>query len=151
MRRYFLTKPPTNLGASSSLNVRNATSSFVSEFLSQRLLPPQKITTPKLKLILLYLKTLSNYVRKSLYTKAATYWGEALKEHRLTLRSKQWIQALIPLTASFALKDAPSGTGTFYQGNILGLKEQVLLKEGDVVNIGAATLIFHDGAQTDEV
>lgn len=52
---------------------------------------------------------------------------------------------------TFALKDAPSGTGTFYQGNILGLKEQVLLKDGDVVNIGAATLIFHDGQQTDEV
>ena len=44
----------------------------------------------------------------------------------------------------FSLRDAPSGTGTFYQGNILGLKEQVLLHEGDVVNIGAATLIFHE-------
>ncbi|MBR1594471.1 MAG: FHA domain-containing protein [Alloprevotella sp.] len=45
----------------------------------------------------------------------------------------------------FSLKDAPSGTGTFYQGNILGLKEQVLLHDGDVVNIGGATLIFHSG------
>ncbi|MBR1387120.1 MAG: FHA domain-containing protein [Alloprevotella sp.] len=44
--------------------------------------------------------------------------------------------------ARFYLADAPSNTGTFVQGELLGDREQKLLDDGAVINIGAATLIF---------
>ena len=40
------------------------------------------------------------------------------------------------------VQDGPSHTGTFVHHDILQPKEQVLLAEGDVVTIGATTLIF---------
>lgn len=44
---------------------------------------------------------------------------------------------------SYLLKDARSNTGTFYMDNILGTKEQISLKDGDIITIGATTMIFH--------
>lgn len=44
-------------------------------------------------------------------------------------------------TPVFTLRDAPSNTGTFLRDHLLGLKERVCLEDGDVVTIGATTLI----------
>ena len=45
----------------------------------------------------------------------------------------------------FTLRDAPSNTGTFIGDHLLRLKERVCLEDGDVVTIGATTLIFRQG------
>ena len=42
----------------------------------------------------------------------------------------------------FLLQDAPSNTGTFLQNQLLQPREQAIIKEGDIINIGAATLIL---------
>ncbi|WP_298951737.1 FHA domain-containing protein [uncultured Alloprevotella sp.] len=42
----------------------------------------------------------------------------------------------------FLLQDAPSNTGTFLQNQLLQLREQAHLQEGDIINIGAATMIL---------
>lgn len=41
----------------------------------------------------------------------------------------------------FILSDAPSGTGTFLGNDILSNRDKRILSEGDVISIGAATLI----------
>lgn len=46
----------------------------------------------------------------------------------------------------FLLRDAPSNTGTFCMDRILGSKEKVRLEDGDIITIGATTMIFHVGA-----
>lgn len=45
----------------------------------------------------------------------------------------------------FTLRDAPSNTGTFIGDHLLRLKERVTLEDGDIVTIGATTLIFRYG------
>jgi hypothetical protein len=40
------------------------------------------------------------------------------------------------------LRDAPSNTGTFLGSHLLGVKEQARLTTGDVITIGATTMIF---------
>ena len=40
----------------------------------------------------------------------------------------------------FLLQDAPSNTGTFLQNQLLQPREQAIIKEGDIINIGAATM-----------
>ena len=40
------------------------------------------------------------------------------------------------------LQDAPSNTGTFLQNQLLQPREQAIIKEGDIINIGAATMIL---------
>ena len=42
----------------------------------------------------------------------------------------------------FLLQDAPSNTGTFLQNQLLQPREQVIIEEGDIINIGAATMIL---------
>ena len=42
----------------------------------------------------------------------------------------------------FLLRDAPSNTGTFLQNQLLQPREQAIIKEGDIINIGAATMIL---------
>lgn len=42
----------------------------------------------------------------------------------------------------FALRDAPSNTGTFLGDYLLGVKERASLTDGDIITIGATTLIF---------
>jgi FHA domain. len=41
------------------------------------------------------------------------------------------------------LRDAPSLTGTFLMNEILQEKDQIQIKDGDIITIGATTLIFH--------
>lgn len=48
-------------------------------------------------------------------------------------------------TTKFVLRDAPSNTGTFLHNEILTNKDRVNLKDGDIITIGAATLIFQSG------
>lgn len=43
----------------------------------------------------------------------------------------------------FVLRDAPSGTGTFYQDRILRDNDRVYMEDGAIITIGAATLIFN--------
>lgn len=52
---------------------------------------------------------------------------------------------------SYLLTDAPSNTGTFVMDHILGNKESVSLKDGDIITIGATTMIFRtrDGIEQD--
>lgn len=41
------------------------------------------------------------------------------------------------------LRDAPSGTGTFYQDNILRDSDRTYMEDGAIVTIGATTMIFN--------
>lgn len=43
----------------------------------------------------------------------------------------------------FTLRDAPSNTGTFWHDHLLGAKESVILTDGDIITIGATTMIFN--------
>ena len=51
----------------------------------------------------------------------------------------------------YILRDAPSNTGTFLQNEILGDKEQAYIHEGDIITIGATTMIFRLGTENEEV
>lgn len=42
----------------------------------------------------------------------------------------------------YILRDAPSNTGTFYMNDILRDQDRVRLSEGDIITIGATTLIL---------
>ncbi|MCH5179010.1 MAG: FHA domain-containing protein [Prevotellaceae bacterium] len=43
----------------------------------------------------------------------------------------------------FVLRDAPSLTGTFYQGDILRDQDRIFLENEAVINIGGTTMIFN--------
>lgn len=43
---------------------------------------------------------------------------------------------------NFILRDAPSNTGTFYQDEILRDQDRINLEDGDIITIGATTMIF---------
>ena len=45
-------------------------------------------------------------------------------------------------TARFVLRDAPSNTGTFLQNEILGDHDRVNITDGDIITIGATTMIL---------
>lgn len=49
----------------------------------------------------------------------------------------------------YILRDAPSLTGTFYQGNILNNYDRINLRNESVINIGAATMIVRLNPQDD--
>ena len=49
---------------------------------------------------------------------------------------------------TITLRDAPSGTGTFLQGEILNDRERDTIENGSIINIGAATIILK--LQTDD-
>lgn len=53
----------------------------------------------------------------------------------------------------FVLRDGPSGTGTFFMNNILGLKERVTIEEGAIITIGATTMILrtHNEEEDEEI
>lgn len=51
--------------------------------------------------------------------------------------------------AIYTLRDAPSNTGTFYMNEILRNQDRIRLHEGDIITIGATTLILRE-ADTDE-
>ena len=50
----------------------------------------------------------------------------------------------------YVLRDAPSNTGTFLQNEILGDKEQAYIHEGDIITIGATTMIFRQNIEEEE-
>lgn len=50
----------------------------------------------------------------------------------------------------FTLRDAPSNTGTFLHNVILGDKEQATLTNGDVITIGATTMIVRTELEEEE-
>ncbi len=50
--------------------------------------------------------------------------------------------------ARFTLRDAPSNTGTFLHNEILGNRDRVIVNEGDIITIGATTMILR--TETDE-
>lgn len=50
-------------------------------------------------------------------------------------------------TARFILRDAPSGTGTFLHNEILGDKDRVFIYDGDIITIGATTMILREGRE----
>ncbi len=47
--------------------------------------------------------------------------------------------------AKFTLRDAPSNTGTFLHNELLGVKERVIISDGDIITIGATTMILREG------
>lgn len=49
----------------------------------------------------------------------------------------------------YILWDAPSNTGTFYMNDILGDNEKVSLSDGDIITIGATTLILRTAKKND--
>lgn len=51
---------------------------------------------------------------------------------------------------TFVLQDGPSGTGTFLMNEILAPKDRVSIAEGDIITIGATTMIFHEGNPQNE-
>lgn len=52
--------------------------------------------------------------------------------------------------AKFVLRDATSNTGTFLQNEILGPKDRVNITDGDIITIGATTMILREGEAGDE-
>ncbi len=44
----------------------------------------------------------------------------------------------------YTLRDFPSLTGTFLNNVLVGKKEQVRIEEGDIITIGATTIILHE-------
>lgn len=51
----------------------------------------------------------------------------------------------------FVLRDADSNTGTFYQSEILSAKDRVNLSDGDIITIGATTMILRiEGNEPEE-
>lgn len=54
-------------------------------------------------------------------------------------------------TYTFLLSDAPSNTGTFLNNEILGDREKANISHGDIINLGAATIILKEkGKETEE-
>lgn len=49
----------------------------------------------------------------------------------------------------YTLRDAPSLTGTFLMNEILQDKDRIRIKEGDIITIGATTMIFHENPAID--
>lgn len=47
---------------------------------------------------------------------------------------------------AYTLRDAQSNTGTFFMDHLLGNKERVRLSEGNIITIGATTLIFRENS-----
>lgn len=50
----------------------------------------------------------------------------------------------------YILRDAPSNTGTFYMNSILRDQDRVRLEEGDIITIGATTLILRTATEKEE-
>lgn len=50
----------------------------------------------------------------------------------------------------YILRDAPSNTGTFYMNEILRDNDRVRLADGDIITIGATTLILRLEPEEDE-
>lgn len=50
----------------------------------------------------------------------------------------------------FVLRDADSNTGTFYQSEILSAKDRVNLADGDIITIGATTMILRIDSEDSE-
>lgn len=52
----------------------------------------------------------------------------------------------------YTLQDGPSNTGTFVMDHLLGNRESVSLKDGDIITLGATTIIFrtNEGLENDE-
>ncbi|MCD7936794.1 MAG: FHA domain-containing protein [Tannerellaceae bacterium] len=45
----------------------------------------------------------------------------------------------------YSLRDFPSLTGTFLNNTLLGKKEQAYIHEGDIITLGATTIILNEG------
>lgn len=45
-------------------------------------------------------------------------------------------------SVKFVLRDAPSNTGTFLQNEILGDRDRVIISDGDIITLGATTIIL---------
>ena len=52
-------------------------------------------------------------------------------------------------TTRFVLRDAPSNTGTFLHNALLGNKERALISDGDIITLGATTLILHTASEAE--
>lgn len=52
--------------------------------------------------------------------------------------------------AKFTLRDAPSNTGTFLHNQLLGVKERVIISDGDIITIGATTMILREANDAGE-
>ena len=52
--------------------------------------------------------------------------------------------------AKFTLRDAPSNTGTFLHNELLGLKDRVIISDGDIITIGATTMILREANDAGE-
>ena len=52
--------------------------------------------------------------------------------------------------AKFTLRDAPSNTGTFLHNELLGVKERVIISDGDIITIGATTRILREANDAGE-
>lgn len=53
-------------------------------------------------------------------------------------------------SARFVLRDAPSNTGTFLQNEILGDHDRVNIADGDIITLGATTMILRTGNDDEE-
>lgn len=53
--------------------------------------------------------------------------------------------------AKFVLRDADSNTGTFFQNEVLSPKDRINLSDGDIITIGATTMILRvEGKEEEE-
>lgn len=52
--------------------------------------------------------------------------------------------------AVFTLRDAPSNTGTFLHNEILGNRDRIVINDGDIITIGATTMILRMGEEDED-
>ena len=60
------------------------------------------------------------------------------------------VKPLLGGKAKFILRDAPSNTGTFLHNELLGVKERVIISDGDIITIGATTMILREANDAGE-
>lgn len=53
-------------------------------------------------------------------------------------------------TARFILRDGPSNTGTFLQNELLSDRDRVEVRDGDIITLGATTVILREGCDGEE-
>ena len=53
-------------------------------------------------------------------------------------------------TPLFTLRDAPSNTGTFLHNEILSDRDRIVINDGDIITIGATTMILRIGEDKEE-
>ena len=92
-------------------------------------------------------------VEETIYGKLVVLDNAAIKTVDPSMDTTHCIITVTPKpdgTARFVLRDAPSNTGTFLQNEILGNRDRVNISDGDIITLGATTMILRVGNEDNE-